>query len=128
MRFITLQNKKTCLIPVGCPAHILHNAAEKGAKRLTVEVETIVLKISSYFKSQTGRVSSLKQLCEQLNTNYSTPPTHTPTRWLTLDAVLECMIEIWELLQAQFLSLKRPPRILDFFKIRNVTGHRDISL
>ena len=89
-----LRERKTCLIPVGCPAHILHNAAEKGAERLITDIETIVLKIGSHFKSQTGRTNSLKQFCEQLNTNYSTLPTHTPTRWLTLDAVLEHMIEL----------------------------------
>ena len=115
--FYHLSERKTCLIPVGCPAHILHNAAEKGAECLTVDIETIVLKIGSHFKSQTGRTHSLKQFCEQLNTNYSTLPTHTPTRWLTLDAVLERMIELWKPLQAHFLLLKRPPRILEnFFK------------
>ena len=60
---------------------------------------------------------SLKQFCEQLDTNYSTLPTHTPTRWTTLDAVLERMIDLWEPLKAHFLSLKCPPRILmDCFK------------
>jgi len=76
-----------------------------------------VLKIGSHFKSQTGRATSLKQFCEQLDTNYSTLPTHTPTQWTTLDAVLERMIDLWEPLKAHFLSLKHPPRILeDFFK------------
>ena len=60
---------------------------------------------------------SLKQFCEQLDTNYATLPTHTPTRWTTLDAVLERIIDLWEPLKAHFLSLKRPPQILmDFFK------------
>ena len=113
--FHHLAKRKTCLIPVGCPAHILHNAAQKGAERLTIDIETIVLKLGSRFKSQTSRTNSLKQFCEQLDTSYSTLPTHTPTRWLTLDAVLERMIELWEPLQAHFLSLKRPPRILENF-------------
>ena len=74
-----------------------------------------MLKIGSLFESQTGRTNSLKQFCEHLDTNYSTLPTHTPTRWLTLDAVLEQMIELWKPLQAHFLSLERPPRILENF-------------
>ena len=89
-----LKQRATQLIPVGCPAHILHNAAEKESDSLTVDIETIVLKIGSHFKSQTSRAVSLKQFCEQLNTNYSTLPTHTPTRWTTLDAVLERMIDL----------------------------------
>ena len=112
-----LTERKTCLIPIGCPAHILHKATEKEAERLTVDIETIVLKIGSHFKSQTSRANSLKQFCEKIDSNYSTLPTHTPTRWLTLDAVLERMIELWEPLKAHFLSLKRLPRILEkFFK------------
>ena len=115
--FYRLSERATQLIPVGCPAHILHNAAEKGSDRLTVDIETIVMKIGSHFKSQTSRAVSLKQFCKKLNTNYSTLPTHTPTRWTTLDSVLEQMIDLWDPLKAHFLSLKHPPRILmDFFK------------
>ena len=115
--FYRLSERATQLIPVGCPAHILPNAAEKGSDRLTVDIETIVMKIGSHFKSQTSRAVSLKQLCKKLNTNYSTLPTHTPTRWTTLDSVLEQMIDLWDPLKAHFLSLKHPPRILmDFFK------------
>ena len=106
------------LIPIGCPAHILHNAAEKGAERLTVDIETIVLKIFSHFKSQTSKVQNLKQFCAQLEAQYTALPTHTPTRWTTLDNVLEKMIELWEPLTQHFLSLRCPPRILEnFFKL-----------
>ena len=115
--FYHLTEQKTCLIPVSCSAHILHNAAEKEAERLTVDIEKIVLKIGRHFKNQTSRTNSLEKFCKQLDTNYSTLPTHMPTRWLTLDAVLERMIELWEPLQAHFLLLKQPPRILEnFFK------------
>ena len=50
-----LKQRATQLIPVGYPAHILHNAAEKGSDCLTVDIETIVIKIASHFKSQTSR-------------------------------------------------------------------------
>ena len=60
---------------------------------------------------------SFKQFCEQLDADYVTLPTHTPTRWLTLNVVLERMINLWEPLKAHFSSLKHPPRILsEFFK------------
>ena len=115
--FYRLKQRATQLIPVGCPAHILHNAAEKGSDGLTVDIETIVMKIGSHSKRQTSRAMSLKQFCEKFDTNYSTLPTHTPTRWTTLDSVLERMIDLWEPLKTHFLSLKHPPQILiDFFK------------
>ena len=97
------------------PAHILHNAAEKGAERLTVDTETIVLKICSHFKSQTSRVQNLKQFCAQLEAQYTALPTHTPTRWTALGNGLEKMIELWEPLTQHFLSLLCPPRILENF-------------
>ena len=75
------------------------------------------MKIGSHFKSQTSGAVSLKQFFQKLDTNYSTLPTHTPTRWTTLDSVLERMIDLWDPLRAHFLSLKHPTRILiDFFK------------
>ena len=114
--FNRLQEKTSArLIPIGCPAYILHNAAEKGAERLTVDIETIVLKICSHFKGQTSRVQNLKQFCAQLEAQYTALPTHTPTRWTTLDNVLEKMIDLWEALTQHFLSLRCPPRILENF-------------
>ena len=77
--FYRLKQRAAQVIPVGCPAHILLNAAEKASDSLTIDIETIVLKIGSHFKSQTSRAVSLKKFCEQLDTNYSTLPTHTPT-------------------------------------------------
>ena len=103
------------------PACILHNALEKGSDSLTVDIETIVLKIGSNFENQTSRAVSLKQFCEQLDSNYSTLLNHTSTRckWTTvttLDSALERMINFWQPLKVHFLSLKRPSRILmNFF-------------
>ena len=99
------------LIPISCPAHILHNAAE----RLTVDIETIVLKICSHFKSQTSIVQNIKQFCTQLEAQCNALPTHTPTHWTILGNVLEKMIELWEPLTQHFLSLRCPPRILENF-------------
>ena len=83
--------EQTCvhLIPIGCPAHILHNAAEKGAERFNVDIEIFVLKTRSHFKSQTSRVQNLKQFCAQLEAQYNALPTHTPTRLTTSCNVLK---------------------------------------
>ena len=67
--YYRIQQQATQLIPVWYPAHILHNAAEKESDHLTVDIETIVMKISSHFKSQTSRAVSLKQFCEKLDTD-----------------------------------------------------------
>ena len=72
--FYRLKQRATQLIPVGCPAHILHNAAEKRSDCLTVDIETTIMKIGSHFKSQTSGAVSLKQFCKKLDTNYSNCP------------------------------------------------------
>ena len=109
------ENTSARLIPIDCPAHILHNAAEKGAERLTVDIETIVSKICNHFKSQTSIVQNIKQFCAHLEAQYTALPTHTPTHWTTLGNVLEKMIELWEPLTQHFLSLRCPLRILENF-------------
>ena len=81
----------------------------------SVDIETIVLKIYSHFKSQTSRVQNLKQFCAQLEAQYTALLTNTPTRWTTLGNVLEKMIELWKPLTQHFLSLRYPPRILENF-------------
>lgn len=37
-------------IGIGCPAHILHNTASTSADVLSVDVESVVLKIYKYFR------------------------------------------------------------------------------
>ena len=117
--FNSLQGKTgASLIPIGYPAHILHNAAEKGAERPTEDIETIALKMCSHFKSQTSKVQNLKQFCAQLEAQYTALPTHTPTRWNTLGNVFEKIIKLWEPLTQHFLSLRCSPRILEnFFRL-----------
>ena len=99
---------------------IFPDVAKKFASARTKTASIITGVLAPYAQkklSQTGGANSLKQFCEEMDANYSTLPTHTPTRWLTLDAVLDRMIELWEPLKAHFLSLKRPLRILEnFFK------------
>lgn len=57
---------KKNLIPVGCPAHIFHNAAQKGADRLPLDIETVVFKLASYFKGSTSRHEQFRDICDFL--------------------------------------------------------------
>ena len=112
-----LKDQTRSLIQIACAANIFCITAETGADRLTVDIETISMKLCSYFKSQTNKVSGLTQFYTHLDASYSTLLTNSPTRWSTLSAVLERMINLWQPLKEHFLSLKHPPRILEtFFK------------
>ncbi|KAL3112535.1 hypothetical protein niasHT_018741 [Heterodera trifolii] len=55
--FYKLKAHKNNLIPVGCPAHVLHNAAKRGADNLPIDIESIVFKLTSHFKNSTKRTT-----------------------------------------------------------------------
>lgn len=69
--FFRLRQQKQGLIGLGCPAHILHNAARIATDKMrifdrAIDIEAIVFKLSSYFKMSTKRSESLKEHCREL--------------------------------------------------------------
>ena len=100
----------------GCPAHILHNAAQTAADVLSVDIEVIVMKIFSYFSIYTVRTERLKDFCDFVGINYEAVLSHSKTRWLSLINAVERIITIFEALKSYFNSEEKPPKILiDFF-------------
>uniref|UniRef100_A0A914HQG9 HAT C-terminal dimerisation domain-containing protein n=1 Tax=Globodera rostochiensis TaxID=31243 RepID=A0A914HQG9_GLORO len=116
------------LIPVGCPAHILHNAARRSADNLPIDIEVIVFKIAGYFRHSTLRVERLKELCnlfevqktsvffviEELQATFTALNSHGPTRWTTLGTVLQKIYLLWGPLSENF-STDGPLIIRNFF-------------
>lgn len=49
------------LIPIGCPAHILHNAAKEATEQYSFDIEAIAFKLQSHFKGSTKRHEALKE-------------------------------------------------------------------
>jgi hypothetical protein len=43
---------------------VLHNAAQRAANRLPVDIEVILLKMMAYFNGSTKRHELLKEYCE----------------------------------------------------------------
>jgi hypothetical protein len=103
------------LIPVGCPAHIVHNAAKHGGEALSCDAESIIFKIASHFCGSTLRHERLKEFCEFVNVHYMTLPTHTRTRWLTLLLIIERILKLWTALKSYFLSTEESPKVLMCF-------------
>ena len=63
--FHKLKTHKGNLIAVGCPSHILHNAAKFGADNLPFDIESIVFKLASHFRNSTKRIEHLKDIFEE---------------------------------------------------------------
>ena len=76
--------QKSCLIRVGCPAHILNNCVHHGAETMDVDIDNIIFKIYQYFHIYTVRTEQLKEYCDFVDIEYRKLLSHSKTRWLSL--------------------------------------------
>lgn len=93
------------LIGVGCPVHIVHNAAKHGFDMLSIDIESIALKIFNFFSIYTIRTESLKEFCSFVEIEYKDLLKHSSSRWLSLYPVINRILEIFPALRSYFLSL-----------------------
>lgn len=105
------------MIGVGCPGHILHNAMQHGADTLSVDLESIVMKIFNYFHVYTVRTEELKDFCDDVGVTYCSLLRHVKVRWLSLFPAIEKILKIYPALKLYFLSQpKIPVLIRQFFE------------
>ncbi|CAK1594251.1 unnamed protein product [Parnassius mnemosyne] len=101
---------------IGCPAHILHNTESTAADVMSIDVESIVLKIFKYFSIFTVRVERLKDFCEQAALEYNNILSHSRSRWLSLLPAIERILKLWLPLKEFFAKeAKAPKAVVDFF-------------
>ena len=63
--FAKLKSHRGNLVPIGCPAHVIHNSAKYGADQLPFDIEAISFKMSSHFRFSTKRIEKLKDIFEE---------------------------------------------------------------
>ena len=85
--FTKLKQINPRFIPLGCPSHLVRKSAQIAAERgLYVDVESIVLKISSFFSGERSgifqRHQKLIEFCDFLEIQYWKLPNHGKT-WPT---------------------------------------------
>lgn len=68
--FYRLKSSQVCLIPIGCLAHILHNAAKEATEQLSFDIESIAFKLQNHFKGSTKRHEALKELFENSDVSF----------------------------------------------------------
>lgn len=105
------------LIGIGCPAHILNNCVHHGVDRLSIDIESIVLKIFNYFSIYTVRTEALKEFAEFVEVQYKPLLYHSKTRWLSLFPAVERLLTMFAALKSYFLSQDKIPVVIEqFFK------------
>lgn len=109
---------KRDLIPVGCMAHVIHNALGMGiSKVIPIDIENVVIKIYYHFRIYTQRVEKFKEFCELVECNVKSILKHCQTRWLSLFPCVERLLQLYEAFKGYFLSEKNVPLLLfNFFK------------
>ena len=72
------------IFDVGCPCHLAHLYAQKGAKALSMQVDDFVTDLFYHFKRSVKRKATLRGYMEFTNTGVKKIIKHVTTRWLSL--------------------------------------------
>ena len=96
-------NQKT--FDVGCPYHLAHLCAGKGAKELSVNVEDFVIDLYDHFRRSAKRKTQLREYMEFNNNAVKKIIKHVSTRWLSRRKSLERTLKQWDSLESYFISL-----------------------
>ena len=96
-------NQKT--FDVGCPCHLAHLCAGKGAKELSVNVEDFVIDLYYHFRRSAKRKAQLREYIEFNNNAMRKIIKHVSTKWLSLGKSLEGTLKQWDSLESYFISL-----------------------
>ena len=96
-------NQKT--FDVGCPCHLAHVCAGKGAKELSVNVEDFVIDLYYHFRRSAKRKAQLRKYIEFNNNAMRKIIKHVSTKWLSLGKSLEGTLKQWDSLESYFISL-----------------------
>ena len=90
----------------GCPCHLLHIAAKKGANSLRCATEMTLIDIFHYLENSSKRMKELQGFQRESGVALRKIIKHGPTRWLSLHNCVTRLLEQWEPLTAFFTSEK----------------------
>lgn len=113
--FVELNKINGNIIPAGCNLHILHNTAKKACNCLSIDIESIIIKIYNEFSSSTKKTTELKEFFEWTETEWSEMLRHVPTRWLTLLPAIERLLTNLSPIKSYFMSKNNIAPILKQF-------------
>lgn len=103
------------LIGIGCPAHILHNAARFGFEALHIDFESVIERVFNYFSIYTIRTEKLKEFANFVEVEYRPLLHHSKTRWLSLLPCIHRFLEMYDALKSLFLSDESFPKVISTF-------------
>ena len=76
----------------GCPCHIIHNTANKGASSFALEIgfniEDMLVDVFHWFDKSNKRKNTLEEFCEFMGQEYKKIIKYVFTCWLSLESAV----------------------------------------
>ena len=102
-----LGRNENCFI-LGCPCHIIHNAASYSAtnfgKVVGFDIEEFLIDLYYWYDKSTNRKNTLAEFCEFVDIDYRKIIKHVSTRWLTMLQATDRTLKQYPALKSYFLS------------------------
>ncbi|XP_069109729.1 uncharacterized protein [Argopecten irradians] len=93
LAFVKKENENIYFI--GCPCHLIHLAAEKGANVLPLSIEDQLIQVYYYLDKSSKRQKVLQNLQKLNDVEVRKILKHVSTRWLSLGICLNRMLSQW---------------------------------
>ena len=97
-----LQDESKDLAIMGCPCHLLAIAGEKASKILPANVEELLIDIYYFLYKSAKRKQTLRKFQTLYSSSVHKILKHVSTRWLSLGACIERLLEQWTSLTHYF--------------------------
>lgn len=108
--------KNPAIYMAGCSCHIVHNTACKAgsifAKKTDFDVQDLCVDLYFYFDKSTNRKQELQKFAAFCDQEYRAMVKHVSTRWLSLEAAVERVLQQLPSLRSYFASqTNRLPKV-----------------
>lgn len=100
-----LSSANSRILKANCPAHIAHNTCKHACDQLSVDIESLVLKIYSHFSVSASRREELRAFFAFVDIEWREILRHVCTRWLSLHPAVDRLLQSWPALTSYFRSL-----------------------
>ena len=122
-----LQDSFTHIVNFKDLSHLFNNFFKKAIKAFPTTIIDIITEISSYFHHSTQRCSMLKEIQIKLQMKPLEILHMVKTRWLSLRASLDRILEVWPALKEYFEEHGNSAQ-RNYFTVENETSLRILSL
>lgn len=102
--FSRMQSKNELIYNLGCPCHMAHIVAHDATKKLSINVEDLIISIYYYFDKSCKRKVELKEFEDFCGVESRKILKHVSTRWLSLGKTLNRLLQQYPAIKSYFNS------------------------